>query len=200
MAEKKIKILAAGDIHGDSSLTRKLAEQAEKENVDLVILAGDITSPIEVKNLLKPFKDKNKKVLILPGNHDSFATVDFLAELYGMKNIHGYAIKSGGIGIFGAGGAIGFDTTEKEIFSTLEKGNKYIGDVRKKIMVTHMHSAGTHSEFSGIKGSKSIKKAIEKFHPDFLLHSHIHEAEGIEQKIGNTTIINVGRRGKILEI
>ena len=30
-----MKILAASDIHGDSKLTKKLALQAEKENVDL---------------------------------------------------------------------------------------------------------------------------------------------------------------------
>ena len=41
--EKKLKILAAGDIHGDTSLAEKLAIRAEKEKVDLVILCGDIT-------------------------------------------------------------------------------------------------------------------------------------------------------------
>ena len=29
--ERKLKILAAGDIHGDTSLAEKLAKQAEKE-------------------------------------------------------------------------------------------------------------------------------------------------------------------------
>ena len=52
---KKFRILAAGDIHGDSKLTRKLAEKAEKENVDLVILTGDLTGWTETKNLIKPF-------------------------------------------------------------------------------------------------------------------------------------------------
>ncbi|GAF97324.1 unnamed protein product, partial [marine sediment metagenome] len=39
----KIKILAAGDIHGDIGLAEKLAEKAKKEKVDLVILCGDLT-------------------------------------------------------------------------------------------------------------------------------------------------------------
>lgn len=198
--DKKLKILAAGDIHGDTRLTKKLAERAEKEKVDLVILAGDITSPIESKNLLKPFKDRKQKVLLIPGNHDDFATTDFLAEFYGMRNIHGYSVKYNDVGIFGAGGAIDFDVSEKELFDTLKKGNEALKGLSKKIMVTHMHAKGTGSEFSGIEGSKSIRKAIEKFHPDFLLHSHIHEAEGIEEKIGKTTVINVGRKGRILEI
>jgi len=29
----------------------------------------------------------------VPGNHDSFATADFLADFYDIKNIHGYSVK-----------------------------------------------------------------------------------------------------------
>ena len=73
-------------------------------------------------------------------------------------------------------------------------------DARKKIMVTHMHALGSKSEFSGFEGSSGIRKAIEKLQPDIFIHSHIHEAEGIEEKIGKTRVINVGRKGRILEI
>jgi len=198
--EKKLKILAAGDIHGDSSLTKKLAQKASREKVDLVILAGDITSPIKTKNLLKPFKDKHKKVLLIPGNWDSIATIDFLAELYEMKNIHGYFAKYQDVGIFGAGGVEGLDVSEREIFETLKKGNSKLKGLSKKIMVTHMHPEKTKSEFSGFEGSRGIRKAVKEFKPDILIHSHIHEAEGIEDKIGKTKVLNVGRKGKIIEL
>jgi Icc-related predicted phosphoesterase len=36
MTEKKLKILAAADIEGDSEIFKALAKKAEKENVDLV--------------------------------------------------------------------------------------------------------------------------------------------------------------------
>jgi len=200
LENKKLRILAAGDIHGDSSLTKKLAYKAERNKVDLVILAGDITSPIESKDLLKPFKDKKKKVLLIPGNWDDFSTMNFLAERYDMKNIHGYYIKEGNVGIFGAGGAVGFNSSEKQIFETLKRGNSALKDVEKKIMVTHMHAKDSKSEFSGFEGSEGIKKAIKKFKPDIFIHSHIHEAEGIEEKIGKTKVINVGRKGRIIEV
>lgn len=199
---KKLKILAASDLHGESKLARKLADKAEKENVDLVVLCGDITGWVETKNIIKPFKDKNKRVLLIPGNHDSFATADFLAEIYGVKNIHGYSVKYQNIGIFGAGGAdLGPGViTEKELLKTLEKAHSGLKGIEKKIMVTHMHPSGSLSEFSGFPGSKAIAQAIKKFKPDILLHGHIHEAEGIEEKMGKTRVINVGKHGKIIEI
>jgi len=196
----KLKILAAGDIHGEAILTKKLSQKAEKEKVDFVILCGDITSPIQTESILKPFKDKNQKVLLIPGNHDSFATIDFLAEIYGMQNIHGYSVKYKDVGIFGAGGAVGFDISDKELFETLKKGHNAVKETKKKIMVTHMHAENTSSEISGIQGSKGIRKAVETFKPDFLIHSHIHEASGLEEKIGKTKVINVGSDGVVLEI
>ena len=200
---KKLKILAASDLHGDSRQVKKLAERAEKEKVDLVILCGDITGFVETKNIIKPFKEKNKHVLLIPGNWDSFATADFLANVYGVKNIHGYSVQYENIGFFGAGGAEGPGPgriTEKELLDTLEKAHHGIKNIEKKIMVTHMHPSPSMSEFSGIKGSEAITKAVKKFKPAFLLHGHIHEASGIEEKIGNTKVINVGKEGKIIEI
>jgi len=202
--KKKFKILAAADTHGDSELVKKLAEKAQKEDVDLVILCGDILGWTETKNIVKPFKDKHKHVLLLPGNWDSFATTDFLANFYGVRNIHGYSTIYEDIGFFGAGGASNAPgegrVSETELLNTLKKAYKGLGSVSKKIMLTHMHPAGSKSEFSGFPGSKAITKAIKQFKPDFVLHGHIHEASGIEEKVGNTKIINISREGKILEI
>jgi uncharacterized protein len=201
-----MKILAAGDIHGDQTLAQKLADRAEKENVDLVILTGDLTQLDQSPDgIIGKFKEKNKKVLIIPGNHDSFATIDFLAEMYGVKNIHGYSVKYEDVGIFGCGGAnIGpFSKMEEgEIVDMLNQGFEKIKYLKKKIMVTHVHPSETLMEkmSSFVPGSPGVKRAIEKFKPDILLCSHVHEAEGIEEKIGKTHVINVGKQGKIIEI
>ena len=45
---------------------------------------------------------QNQKVLLIPGNHETIATADFLAELYGMKNIHGYSVEYGDVGPTGS--------------------------------------------------------------------------------------------------
>lgn len=200
-----MKILAFGDIHGDSILAERLAERAEKENVDLVILCGDITyNDQPTVNLIGPFVKRNQKVVLIPGNHESVATADFLAQLYGVKNLHGYSIISGDIGFFGCGGAnIGINQLEeKEIFDLLKKGSEGIQEVKKKIMITHVHPEGTLMEkFTKIfPGSQGVKKAIDELKPDILLCSHVHEAEGLEEMVGKTRVINVGREGKIINL
>jgi Icc-related predicted phosphoesterase len=203
--KRKTKILAIGDIHGDTGLVKKLAQKAKKEKVDLIIIAGDLTMfEDETKGLIGPFAKLKKPVLLLHGNHESLATVDFLTEIYGphTKNLHGYSITKDNIGIFGCGGAdFGMSAqTETDFFKTLSKAHKGVEKTKKKIMVTHMHPYKSMAEFSGFQGSKGIKKAIKKFKPDIMLSGHIHEAEGIEEKIGKTKVINIGKKGKIIEI
>ena len=202
--DKKTKILAIGDIHGDSTLMKKLAKQAKDEKVDIVILAGDITfAEQEFRNVIKPFIDAKKQVLLIPGNHEGVATTEILAEIYSpTKSIHGYSFIKDNVGIFGAGGAdIGIHTiSDAEIYKLLKKGNESVKNLEKKILVTHIHPFGTKSEFSGFKGSKAVRKAIETFKPNIAICAHIHEAAGVEDKIGNTRVINVSRKGKIFEV
>ena len=66
---KKLKILAAGDIHGDRKLAKGLADLAEKESVDLVILNGDLVNENNTEGIVGQFKQKNKNILILSQQH-----------------------------------------------------------------------------------------------------------------------------------
>lgn len=201
-----MKILAASDLHGDSLQAEKLAELAKKENVDLVVLGGDLTYFGEgTEGLMGPFKKANKKVLLVPGNHDTIATADFLAELYspGMYNIHGYSIKFKDIGFVGVGSSHGADAASKEVRAAIEKSFRNLKGVRKKILLTHGVPADEKYENLGMivdEESTELRKIVERFQPDAVLCGHMHEFEGITHKIGNTIIYNVGRQGKIIEI
>jgi uncharacterized protein len=199
--KKKFKILAAGDFHGDSATAKKLAEKAKKEKVDLVVLTGDITGIFEVKDLLKPFIDKGEKVVFVPGNWEESTTAKFLSKHYGVKNIGDHYVKYKDVGIFGIGSPdwqLSLD--EEKTFKKLKKNFDKIKDLEKKIMVSHIHAAKTKSEFSGIPGSTGVRKAIKEFKPDLFISGHIHEAEGLSEKIGKTKVISVGKKGKIIEI
>ena len=199
--KKKFKILAAADLHGDSATAKKLAAKAEKENVDLVVLAGDITGMIETKNILKPFLDKEKKVIFVPGNWDTTEATETLSKLYGIKNIGKHYVKYEDVGFLGIGSQDWeMNLNEEKTFKKLKKDFQKIKDLEKKIMVSHIHAAKTKPEFSGIQGSTALKKAIKEFEPDLFISAHIHEAEGLQEKIGKTKVISVGKKGKIIEI
>jgi len=199
--KKKFRILAAGDFHGDSKVTKKLAERAAREKVDLVVLTGDITSPIETKNLLKPFIDRKERVVLVPGNWDSSESINFLSQLYGIKNIGERTTTYDNVGLVGIGSPDWqMELDDKKTYDKLKKDFEKIKDLEKKIMVSHLHAAGTKSEFSGVKGSDALRKAIEKFQPDVFISGHIHEAEGLSEKIGKTRVYSVGKRGRIIEL
>ncbi len=196
-----MKIFSASDFHGDSLLAERLAEEAVEKKADLVVLCGDLSHcDAGAQEVLMAFKRKNVRVLFIPGNHDALATADFLAELCGVRNLHGYSVIYHDIGIFGCGGAnvgpVNY-LKESEILGLLENGFDKVKALKKKIMVTHAHPSDSVTEkFSHfIKGSKAVRSAIDKFSPDILLCGHVHEAQGLEEKIGKTRVINVGRQG-----
>ena len=198
---EKFKILAAGDIHGDSRISEKLAKKAEKEKVNLIILTGDLIGLVESKNIIRPFTKRGQKVIFVPGNWETEQEAKQFSKKYGIKDIGNGYVKYKDIGIFGIGNPNwNLFPDKKRTFNKLKKDFEKIKGLEKQVMVSHIHAAGTKSELSGIPGSEGLRYAIEALQPDFFLHSHIHELEGAEERIGKTKVINVGKKGKIIEI
>lgn len=198
-----MKVLATSDIHGDKKLVERLAEKAKREKADLVVICGDLTEfERDLEGLIGPFKRKEKEVLLIPGNHESLKTVKRLAELYkpGVKNLHGSSFKKKGVGFFGSGLVAPLEKIKPA--ESLRYGFKKVQDKEKKVMV--VHSPPFKTKVDKIRGhhfgSSLVRRAIGVFQPDFCLCGHIHENFGKEDRIGETRVINVGRKGTILEI
>lgn len=199
-----MKILALSDVHGDRTFIKEMAEKAVKEKVDLVLLAGDLAGHNgNLDGMVGPFKEKGLEVGIINGNHEGQAEINSLAEQYGVKNLHGYVWKKGDVGIFGCGyGDIGIhQLPDEEFFNVLKKAHTALGTIKTKIMVTHVQP---NDSVLGLKmpgwGSKGVRKAVEEFKPDIHICGHIHETHGMEEIIGKTKVINVGKTGRIIEI
>ena len=201
-----LKILAFSDVHGDQSTLAKLVRQAETENVDLVVIGGDFSSRSAIDmappNLVGPFLGIGKEVLAIHGNNETELSVKMLEDVYGIKSLHGYYKIVGDVGIFGCGGAphIGpFTTKEEEIFTLLSRAHEKIKHTKRKVMVTHAHPSGTVMEqlTTIFPGSDAVRKAIDEFKPDVVVCGHVHEAEGMEEMIGKTKVINVAKSGKV---
>jgi len=198
-----MKILAIADIHGDSSLSKKLAKKAKKENVDAVIIAGDLTwfgQP--AKDIISPFIKEGKPVLAIPGNHDPESISKDLENTYkGVLDLHKKNFSKEGIGFFGTGTTDwGFKDDETKVYAELKDAHKKIKNFKKKIMVTHCPPEGSKIELMGYPGSRAIRRAIDKFQPDFVICGHIHPGGGLAEKFGKTNVLNVARHPAIFEI
>lgn len=202
-----MRVLAAADTHGDRKKIEKLAEKAKRENIDLVLLCGDLTfAENDLTEIIGPFKKAEKKVMLIPGNHETFAAMEFLAKQYspGVYNLHGRSVMFyNDIGIFGCGGSnIGlFEIGDRETEELIEKAHNPVKDARFKIMMVHTPPFKTKLDrLWAHVGSKSIRKEIEKIQPDVCLCGHIHETFNQMDQIGKTKVINVGPEGVILNI
>lgn len=198
-----MKILALSDIHGDREFMKEMAKKGAEEKVDLVILAGDILDFDKHKDgLIGPFKEAGLEVAVIPGNHEGMAHINFIIEKYNLKNLHGYSLKFGDVGIFGCGYAdvLLHQLDEENFFNTLKKAHNSLKDVKKKIMVTHIQPSDSILGLGVFPGSTGVRKAIEEFKPDIHICGHIHETHGIEEVINKTKVINVGKTGKIIEL
>src|SRR3989338_2017962 len=198
-----MKILALSDVHGDRAFIKKMAEKGAQEKVDLVILACDLVDHNgSTEGLIGPFKDKGLEVAVIPGNHEGLAETGFMVDKYGALDLHGYVIRLGDIGIFGCGYAdVGIhQLTEEQFFTTLKKAHDSLAGVKKKLMVTHVQPSDSILGLGVFPGSSGVRKAIEQFQPDVHICGHIHETHGIEDRIGKTRSINVGKTGRIIEI
>ena len=199
-----MKMLAAGDLHENAVGVKKLAEEAEKEKVDIVIINGDISNFGEMPNgMIKPFVEKKKRVAFVTGNHDMPGITEVLRERYDVIDVQNHAIIYKNVGIFGCGGAnimhMNF-TSDDEMFNYLSNGFRYVKGAKKKVMVTHIHPKGSLIEKFSFPGSEAVTRAIYELKPDIHICGHIHEMEGFEEKIGETRVICVGSRGKIIDI
>lgn len=198
---KKLKILAAGDLHGDFGAAEKLSIKAKKNRVDLVILAGDIYGYSEGEpGILEPFSKAGQKVLFIPGNCDFDEDIQDLSKIG--KNIDRRYVGYNEVGIVGAGNPDWkLQLDELDLINIKKNFSKM--KFSKKILVSHLHAAGTNAEkfgFEGWCGDEVLRYAVERFEPDFLISAHIHESEGIEDVIGRTRVIQVGKSGTVLEI
>ncbi|MBT4604567.1 hypothetical protein HOC01_02925 [archaeon] len=198
-----MKILALSDLHRDVVFAQKMAVRGKEANVDLVVLAGDLADDDgRIDGIIGPFKKQGLEVAIMPGNHEGLSETYFLSKHYDVKHLHGSVIKKGNVGIFGCGYAdVGIhQLTEKEFFETLKEAHSQIDDCEHKIMVSHVQPSDSILCAGMWPGSTGVRKAVEELQPAIHICGHIHETHGMEDKIGNTRVLNVGKTGTLIEV
>ncbi|MBW2981799.1 metallophosphoesterase [Candidatus Woesearchaeota archaeon] len=200
-----MKILAFVDSHGNTESLKKLIERAKKDDINVVICAGDISVFGDKLNKLVEMVSKIKKpFLVIHGNHESEEEIEKACKPFNnCINIHKAGFSGANFTVLGYGGG-GFSKVDKN-FEKISKVFKKIIKERaghKIILVTHAPPYNTNVDKIGKNpvGNKSIRNFISEVKPDLVICGHLHENANKKDKIGKTLIINPGYKGKVIEI
>ena len=197
-----MKLLFFSDIHSDL----KALDRLVNVEADYYFAAGDLVSWARgLDNAGEILKRRAGKTFVLPGNHESSANIAEFCEKFGLSDFHGKHVIVGGACIAGLGysAPTPFNTpgeyTEEEIADRLGM----LAPLHPRVLVCHSPPKGTKLDAAGDGkhfGSTAVREFIEANQPEYFFCGHVHEAEGVEERMGNTLGVNVGKRGYLLEL
>lgn len=193
-------LLAFVDTHGDDKALEKVKKKAAK--ADLVLCAGDVTIfENKIKSILREINSFNKPVLIIHGNHEPEERLK--RECKKQDNLiflHKRFYEKENILFAGYGGG-GFSLEDKKFEKFAEKIKKKI-DGKKLVLILHGPPYGNKTDkiLEEHAGNKSYTEFIKQEKPLVVICGHLHENEGVQDKIGKSLIINPGPEGKLIEV
>jgi hypothetical protein len=197
-----VKLLLFSDIHNDwKTLERLLAIEA-----DYYIAAGDqVTWAKGIERCGQILKSRGDKVYVLPGNHESAEMVAGMCARHGLHDFHQRHFQAGRWNVAGLGysNPTPFQTpgeySEPQIAGRLQR----FAGLAPLVLVCHAPPYGTALDQirPGLHaGSQAVRDFIEEQQPAYFFCGHIHEAEGVTIRMGNTRAQNVGKAGHLLEL
>jgi Icc-related predicted phosphoesterase len=195
-----MKVVALVDIHGSVDKVKALKKKFEGQDIDLVLCMGDLTNEGSLKVVKEIVEDLSfgKKLLIVPGNMDNQAVLDYLEQEKVL--LHKNSVKLEGLSFVGLGGALPKNTwyklnigelEVKKVLTALLEGQTNV------VLLTHSppYGVGIDECDAGYGlGSRKLFELIEKYQPLIHLCGHAHDSKG-EARIKETVSINIGPLG-----
>ena len=202
---RDLKILHAADLHLDSpfealpagkaAIRRKeqrellaaLAELAVREQVDLVLLSGDLLDSDNTyretgEDLVRCLRSIPAPVFIAPGNHDYYSPKSPYARLKLPENVHvfrtgtpqGFPLHTLGVMVYGAA------FTEKHAAPLLRDFSAPKREGMRNLLCIHGEVGVRDSLYDPISEEELARSGV-----DYAALGHIHKASGL-RKAGNT--------------
>jgi len=199
-----MKLIVSSDIHNDFGMIYKIIELYKKERPDYIVLLGDISEFGEIeRGLIKKLTEHidPNKILIIPGNHETYEDIKLLEKIYKIRNLDKKYIIKDNFVLVGFGGAdvLLNIIDEKEFEEFLNELKKKIND-KYIILLTHIPPKGSMTSLD-ISGSYALRKFIQNNDKVILnIHGHMHETGGLEEIINKAKVLNVAREVKLVEI
>lgn len=219
-----MKVFIFTDLHGDHH-SQKVVEKKSKK-AELIVFTGDLTVFEHNMRRLVFWLHKlggERQVLVLHGNHESeqrlrrecskYENLVFLHKSFFEKNNLLFAA-------YGGGGFslrdLEFERFSKKIKAKMklennkknekkgvkDKNKKSKGKKRKLVLLLHGPPYGNKTDliYGDHAGNKSYADFIKKERPFLVVCGHLHENNGVSDKIGRVLVINPGPEGRMLRI
>lgn len=187
-----MRIYAIADIHAKPGILEKITRVAQKEPLDLIILAGDITQYFFPLKTLNALSGINTPIFAVLGNSDLFCSRALIRKHGKIRLLNNNPLKFNSIPFIGLNGTIPLPFVSK--ISLNESG------IFKKIkpfvtpdtiLVAHPPPRGLCDKVGQriSAGSFLFRHFIENHPPLMVICGHIHEEAGYT-RLKNTTILN----------
>jgi hypothetical protein len=197
-----VKLLVFSDIHSDArALERLMAIEA-----DYYICAGDLVNWGRHIDAMGEILNKRAgRVYVIPGNHETERQVAELCGRFGLNDLHGGRIRVGDFHLVALGysNPTPFDTPGEYSEEELETKLHAFDGLKPMIAVCHAPPYGTRLDrITNLRhaGSKAVRDFLRREQPRYFFCGHIHEAAGVSDKLGETSAMNVGRKGYLLDL
>jgi len=197
-----VKLLVFSDIHSDArALERLMSIEA-----DYYFCAGDLVNFSRGLDAMgEILKKRGDRVYVIPGNHESSQQVTDLCARFGLNDFHGGRIEIGGFHVIGLGysNPTPFDTPGEYSEEELELRLHEFDGLKPMIAVCHVPPQGTMLDrITNLRhaGSRSMRAFLQREKPRYFFCGHIHEAAGAQEKLGETSAMNVGKKGYLLDL
>ena len=209
-----MRILGLADLHsGGKFPVEDLQKLIQKESIELLLLAGDLTTfgkTSQVQTVLEEIGKIGIPIFYVPGNMDSKKSCDI--ELPNIFPLHGRMKKYSDIHFLGLGASnrtpfnTPFTLSEKKLAELLEQAFTKVPKGKPLFVVSHVppfESEADKLHNGEHVGSSAVKEFIEREKPLAILCGHIHESKSIS-KINSTLCVNPGparhRNAAIIEV
>jgi Icc-related predicted phosphoesterase len=198
----QVTIHVFSDIHSDLEALRRLMDR----EADYYLAAGDLVNWAKgLPAVGETLQRRAGRVGVIPGNHESAAQIETFCLDYGFENLHGQTKPLGSytLAALGYSNPTPFRTPGEYSEAELTDRLGVFRGLRPMILVCHCPPAETALDRSGPGrhfGSTAVREFLDSEQPDYFFCGHIHEAAGIQVRLGRTFAMNVGKLGYLLEV
>ena len=197
-----MKLLIFSDIHNDW----KTLEHLLSVEADFYIAAGDqVTWERGLDRCGEILQSRADRMYVLPGNHESASDIATMCARHGLHDFHERHFQTGSWHVAGLGysNPTPFNTPGEYSEPQMAQRLQRFAELSPLVLICHCPPLQTPLDRirSGLHaGSRAVRDFIDRHQPEWFFCGHIHEAEGVEVKLGKTRARNVGKRGYLLEL